>query len=164
MSNGRDRGRLWLVLALLVLMQFALRPRLGAPQVAPDFLLLALMLYAIRSRPGAAALAGFMVGLVGDALVPARPGAGALAHTVVGFLAAWGRAVFFPDNLVVNGIAIAAGAWARSAIQVLASGGGPGGLVTQLLLYAPLQALTTAVTGAVLLIVFQRWLDIRLET
>lgn len=164
MSIARDRGRLWAVLALLVVLQFGLRPRLGSPQIAPDFLLLALMLYAIRSRPGSAALAGFVVGLVGDALVPARPGAGALAHTVVGYLAAWGRAVFFPDNLFVNGVAIAVGAWARNAIQLLASGGDSGGMVTQLFVYAPLQALTTALTGAAALIVFQRWLDIRLET
>ncbi|MDH5283394.1 MAG: rod shape-determining protein MreD [Gemmatimonadota bacterium] len=164
MSAPRDRGRLWAVLALLVVLHFALRPRLGAPQIAPDFLLLALMLYAIRSRPGSAALAGFIVGLVGDAMVPARLGAGALAHTVVGYLASWGRAVFFPDNLFVNGVAIAVGAWARNAIQLLASGGGTGGLMVQLFVYAPLQALLTAVTGAVALVVFQRWLDIRLET
>ena len=164
MSVSRDRGRLWAVIAFLVVLHFALRPRLGAPQIAPDFLLLALMLYAIRSRPGSAALAGFIVGLVGDAMVPARLGAGALAHTVVGYLASWGRAVFFPDNLLVNGIAIAAGAWARNAIQLLASGGGSGGLTVQLFVYAPLQALLTAITGAIVLVVFQRWLDIRLET
>jgi rod shape-determining protein MreD len=164
MSIPRDRGRLWVVISFLVILHFALRPRLGSPQIAPDFLLLALMLYAIRSRPGSAALAGFIVGLVGDAMVPARLGAGALAHTVVGYLAAWGRAVFFPDNLFVNGVAIAAGAWARNAIQLLASGGGTGGLMVQLFVYAPLQALLTAVTGAVALVVFQRWLDIRLET
>jgi len=163
MSGPRDRGRLWAVIALLVVLHFALRPRLGAPQIAPDFLLLALMLYAIRSRPGAAALAGFIVGLVGDAMVPARIGAGALAHTVVGYLASWGRAVFFPDNLFVNGVAIAAGTWVRNAILLLASGGGTGGLMVQLFVYAPLQALLTAIIGAVVLVIFQRWLDIRLE-
>jgi hypothetical protein len=63
---------------------------------------IALMFYAMRSSPGAAAAAGFLVGLVEDALTPAQFGAGALAHTVVGYLAAWGRAVFFAENLVVN--------------------------------------------------------------
>jgi len=159
-----DRGRLWAVLGLLVLLQFAVRPRLGYPAVAPDFLLLALMLYAIRSRPGAAAVAGFLVGLVGDALSPARVGAGALAHTVVGYLAAWGRAVFFPDNLFVNGLVIGLGVWIRNAIQLLASGPAPGGLTLALFVYAPLQALTTALMAALVLVLFQRWLDIRLET
>lgn len=158
-----DRGRLWTVLGLLVILHFAVRPRLGHPAVAPDFLLLALMLYAIRSRPGAAAVAGFVVGLVGDAMTPARIGAGALAHTLVGYLAAWGRAVFFPDNLFINGLVIAFGVWVRNAIQLLASGPGVGGLTTPLLVWAPLQAVTTALMAALVLVVFQRWLDIRLE-
>lgn len=158
-----DRGRLWLVLGLLVVLHFALRPRIGYPAVAPDFLLLALMLYAIRSRPGAAALAGFLVGLAGDAVVPARVGAGALAHTMVGYLAAWGRAVFFPDNLFINGLVIGVGVWLRNTIQLLASGPGAGGLTMQLLVWSPLQALTTALMAALVLVVFQRWLDIRLE-
>jgi len=158
-----DRTRLWAVLGLLAVLHFAVRPRLGMPAVAPDFLLLALLLYAIRSRPGSAALAGFLVGLAGDAVVPARVGAGALAHTVVGYLAAWGRAVFFPDNLFVNGLVIALGVWLRNAIQLLASGPGAGGLARALLVWSPLQAITTALTAALVLVVFQRWLDIRLE-
>jgi rod shape-determining protein MreD len=162
-SMRADRGRLWAVLGLLVVLHFAARPRLGDPRIAPDFLLLALMLYAIRSRPGMAALAGFLVGLAGDAVTPARVGAGALAHTVVGYLAAWGRAVFFPDNLLVNGLVIAFGVWIRNAVELLASGTGVGGLPVPLLVWAPLQAITTALTAALVLVVFQRWLDIRLE-
>jgi rod shape-determining protein MreD len=159
-----ERSRLWLVLGLLVVLHFAVRPRLGYPAIAPDFLMLALLLYAIRSRPGMAAVAGFLVGLAGDAAVPARVGAGALAHTVVGYLAAWGRAVFFPDNLFVNGLVIALGVWIRNAIVLVASGPGSESLSLELLLYSPLQAITTALTAAVVLVVFQRWLDIRLET
>jgi rod shape-determining protein MreD len=133
------------------------------PSVAPDFLLVALLLFAIRSRPGAAAVAGFLVGLAGDAMAPARVGAGALAHTVVGYLAAWGRAVFFPDNLFVNGLVIALGVWLRNAIQLLASGAGTSSLASQLFIWAPLQALTTALTATLVLVLFQRWLDIRIE-
>jgi rod shape-determining protein MreD len=158
-----DRGRLWAVLGLLVVLQFALRPRLGMPSVAPDFLMVALLLFAIRSRPGAAAVAGFLVGLAGDAMAPARIGAGALAHTVVGYLAAWGRAVFFPDNLFINGLVIMLGVWLRNAIQLLASGTGTGSVTSQLLVWAPLQALTTALTATLVLVLFQRWLDIRIE-
>jgi rod shape-determining protein MreD len=158
-----DRSRLWAVLGLLAVLHFSVRPRLGAPQVAPDFLMLALLLYAIRSRPGTAALAGFLVGLAGDALAPSRIGAGALAHTVVGYLAAWGRAVFFPDNLFVNGLVIALGVWIRNAILLLASGPSSGSLTMALLVWSPLQAITTAITAALVLVLFQRWLDIRLE-
>jgi rod shape-determining protein MreD len=158
-----DRSRLWAVLGLLAVLHFAVRPRLGMPSIAPDFLMLALLLYAIRSRPGTAALAGFLVGLAGDAVAPSRIGAGALAHTVVGYLAAWGRAVFFPDNLFVNGLVIAIGVWIRNAIVLIASGPSAGGLTMALLVWSPLQAITTAITAALVLVLFQRWLDIRLE-
>jgi hypothetical protein len=33
----------------------------------------------------------------------------------------------------------------------------------QLFVWSPLQALTTAITAALVLVLFQRWLDIRLE-
>jgi rod shape-determining protein MreD len=158
-----DRTRLVAVLGFLVVLHFALRPRLGWGQVAPDFLVLALLLYAIRSRPGRAAVAGFVAGFLLDALVPARFGAAALAHTVVGYLAAWGRAVFFPDNLFVNGAVIAVGVWIRNAIVLLASGGHAGAMGMQLFVWSPLQALTTAAAGALVLLVFRDWLDIRLE-
>ena len=36
-----------------------------------------------------------------------------LANTLVGYAAAWGRAVFFADNLLVNAGFIAAGVWLR---------------------------------------------------
>ena len=158
-----DRNRLRLALGLLVLLHFALRPRLGHPEIAPDFLLLALLVFSIRSRPGSAAVAGFVIGILGDALTPARFGAGALAHTAVGYLTAWGRAVFFADNLMVNGAVFFVGTWVRNLLVLLASGVSGDGLVRELLVWSPLQALTTAIAGAIFLVVFRRWLDIRLE-
>jgi rod shape-determining protein MreD len=151
------------VLALLVTLQFALRPRLGNPRVAPDFLLIALLVYCIRSRPGNAAVAGFVIGLVGDALTPARFGAGALANTVVGYVAAWGRAVFFADNLLVNAGLFAIGLWLRNLILLLASGGTVDEMAMKLGVWSPLQALTTAIVGVLILVIFRGWLAIRLE-
>ena len=104
-----DRGRLWAVLGLLAVLHFGVRPRLGYPAVAPDFLLLALML--CRHPEPARDRRRWRASWSGSPATPWRPpgsGAGALAHTVVGYLAAWGRAVFFPDNLFVNGLVIAA--------------------------------------------------------
>src|SRR2546422_3310998 len=86
-----DRYRLVPILGGLVLLQFSLRARLGDDRVAPDFLLLALLIYTIRAQPGRSAGAGFLVGLLRDALTPASFGAGALAHTLVGYLSSWGR-------------------------------------------------------------------------
>jgi rod shape-determining protein MreD len=160
----RDTLRFWGVLALLVVLQFSIRSRLGNERVAPDFLLLALLIYAIRARPGASAAAGFVVGLVSDALSPASFGAGALAHTVVGYLSSYAKAVFFAEHLLVNGGLIFAGTWLRNLIVAIASGkfAGPQ-LEWELLVWSPLEALTTAAAGVLVLTVFRNWLAIRLE-
>jgi rod shape-determining protein MreD len=165
MNVSRRRRRLQIALVLfgLVAAHFYLRPRLWDGRAAPDFLLLALMLLAIRSRPGAAAVAGFAVGLVTDVLTPARFGAGALAHTLVGYLAAWGRAVFFPDNLLVNAGVFALGTWLRNFIVMLMSGPRTGELVSTMLIWSPIQALSTAAAGVVIVLLFRDWMAIRLD-
>lgn len=160
----RDTLRFWSVLALLVVLQFSIRNRMGNQRVAPDFLLLALLIYTIRARPGASAAAGFFVGLISDALSPASFGAGALAHTIVGYLSSWAKAVFFAENLLVNGGLIFAGTWLRNLIVALASGKfvGPQ-LEWEVLVWSPLEALTTAAAGVLVLTLFRGWLAIRLE-
>jgi len=163
-TAGRARRiRFALVMLLLVWLQFYVRPRLWSPRVAPDFLMLGLMLFAIRSRPGAAALAGFILGFASDALTPARFGAAMLANTLVGYGAAWGRAVFFADNLLVNAGFIAAGVWLRDVLVLIASGTGGKALLAQLFFWSPLLGLSTALAGVIVLAVFRDWLDIRLE-
>jgi rod shape-determining protein MreD len=110
-----------------------------------------------------AAVAGFLVGLATDALTPARFGAGALSHTIVGYLAAWGRAVFFPDNLLVNAGLFAVGVWLRTLIQLLVSGEALSQMVSILAVWAPLQAVTTAIVGVLVVLLFRDWLAIRLD-
>jgi rod shape-determining protein MreD len=159
-----DKYRVLLVLAGLVLLHFTLRTRLGNDRVAPDFLLLALMIYTIRATPGKGAAAGFVVGLLRDALTPASFGAGALAHTLVGYLSSWSKAVFFAENIFVNGCVFFAGTWFRNLVVALASGqlkGSP--LGWELLVWSPLQGLTTAIAGMFVLWLFGRWLAIRLS-
>src|ERR1700741_4916146 len=94
-----DRYRYPIMMSLLVILQFTVRSHLGGDRVAPDFLLLALLIYTIRSEPGKSAAAGFVIGLLRDALAPASFGAGALAHTLVGFLSSWAKAVFFAEHV-----------------------------------------------------------------
>jgi rod shape-determining protein MreD len=159
-----NRVQLVLVMGLLVLLHFYLRPRLGSARVSPDFLLIGLVLFAMRAGPGAGALAGFAVGVVNDALTPAAFGAGALAHTVVGYLAAWGRAVFFADNLLVNAAFVAVAVWVRDFILLVASGTGQGRLLMELTLNSPLQALSTAVVALLVLAAFREWFAIRLDS
>lgn len=150
------------VLLLLVVLHFYVRPRLGDPRVSPDFLFVGLMLFAMRSSPGIAALAGFVVGLTADALTPANFGAGALAHTVVAYLASWGRAVFFADNLLVNAAFVAVGLWIRDLLVLALSGSGRP-LLVELALYSPLQALTSALFALLILLAFREWFAIRLD-
>ena len=66
-----DKYRFWVILGVLVVLQFSLRGRLGGDRVAPDFLLLALLIYTIRAAPGPSAGLGFLVGLLRDTLTPA---------------------------------------------------------------------------------------------
>ncbi|MDQ2670820.1 MAG: rod shape-determining protein MreD [Gemmatimonadota bacterium] len=162
MITRAERLQLFAVMAVLVVLHFYVRPRLWDARMTPDFLLLALLLYAMRSRPGHGALAGFVVGLIVDAVTPARFGAAMLAHTIVGYLAAWGRAVFFADNLLVNVLFVALGVWVRDLLLVLASGMLDGMLV-QLAVYAPLQALATGVAAFVVLFAFREWFAIRFD-
>jgi rod shape-determining protein MreD len=153
-----------MVLGALVALHFSVRDRLGDDRVAPDFLLLALLIYTIRAKPGTSALAGFVVGLLRDALTPASFGAGALAHTIVGWLSAWGKAVFFAENVFVSGCLFFAGTWIRNLVVALFSGTMRGSVLGwQLLVWSPLQSLATAVTGMLVLWLLGRWMMLRIR-
>ena len=132
------RVQLLFVMIMLLVLQFYIRPRLWNARVSPDFLLIALMLFAMRSGPGAGAVAGFLVGLIEDTLTPARFGAAALAHTLVGYFAAWGRSVFFADNMLVNAAFVAVGLWFRDLIVLTSFAVVIGTLVIQGLTLRPL--------------------------
>src|SRR2546425_7231659 len=116
-----DRYRYPFMMTVLVLLQFTVRSRLGGDRIAPDFLLLALLIYTIRAEPGKSAAAGFMLGLLRDALTPASFGAGALAHTLVAFTSSWAKAVFFAEHVFVKGCLFFAGTWLRNVIVLLVS-------------------------------------------
>jgi rod shape-determining protein MreD len=157
------RVQLALVLVLLLFLQFYIRPRLWNARVSPDFLLIGLMLFAMRSGAGVGAFAGFLVGLIEDTLTPARFGAAALAHTLVGYLASWGRAVFFADNILVNAAFVAVGLWVRDLVVLLASGTDHRQLLLELTFYSPIQALTTAAFALAVLLTFRAVFSVRLD-
>ncbi len=162
MRRAADRARFWTVLLLLVGAHFVVRPRLGDPRYTPDFLLIALLFLAFRSRPGIGAVAGFVVGILTDALAPTAFGAAALATTLVGFGAGWIRGLFVTDNILINALFVFAAAWTRDVIQVLASNQlGGHTLVWQLLAISPLAALSTAVAALIVRLFFRSWLDPR---
>ena len=161
--RSSDRLRVGAVLLVLLLLEFYVRPSIVEGQWVPDFLLLALLLLSIRISPGAAALVGLLVGLGLDVLTPARFGANMVAHVLLGWGAAWGRAVFFADNLAVNAGLFFAGTWLRNMLVLVLSGVSIGRLGAEAFLWAPLQGLATAVVGVAIVILFREWLAIRIE-
>lgn len=163
MRHYSRRYRTLAVLLLLVVLHFGLRPLLGDDRLAPDFLLLALLVYSIGARPGDGALAGFLVGLLADSLNPVAFGSAMFAHTVIGYLSAWGKAVFFAENLYVNAAFFFVGLWMRDTLVLLLGRHTAGSEVLwQLGYWSPLLALTTALSGVAVLLVFRRWLHVRI--
>lgn len=159
MKVSEARIKVFLVLALLVAAQFALRPRLGDPRFTPDFVLIAVLFFAIRVRPLGGTIAGFLVGVATDAVAPTAFGAAALALTVVGYGAGWLKAVVFADNLLVTTVFVFVASWVRDVIEVLAAHQLQGGaLAWQLLAFSPLAALSTAAAAAATLLLFRGWL------
>ena len=140
------------VFVLLVALHYSLRPVL-AWRAPIDFLMIALLLVAVRARPGVAALAGFALGLIADSLTPGAFGAGALAMTIVGFGASWLKAAFFADNLALNGMFVFLGKWAFDLIFLVSERRLRGSeLFVQAVLWSPLSATATALTGLVVLL------------
>jgi rod shape-determining protein MreD len=156
-----EPARLKLAAALLILVaaHFVVRPRLAPSRFAPDLVLVALLFLAIRTRPGTGAVAGFVVGLLADAVSPTTFGAGAFALTIIGYGAGWLKAVVFADNLLVNALFVFAASWVRDVLQVLAANQLRGGaLGRELLLLSPATALSTTAAALVALVVLRGWL------
>jgi rod shape-determining protein MreD len=147
--------RLFLGFLLLVVAQFTVRPLLGGP--APvDFLVIAVLFLAVHLRPGLAALLGFALGLVADALAPASFGAATLGLSLLGFAGGWLRAVFLADQLPLTALVVFVGKWGVDAVYVAT--GAPearGTALLQLLLWSPLAAALTALVAVVMLTLFR---------
>ena len=141
--------------ALLVMLHYSLRPLLGW-RAEMDFLVIALLLAAVRVRPGVAAIIGFLLGLVADALTPGSYGASALAMSGIAFAASWLKAAFFADNLALNGFFFFLGKWVFDIVYLMTERRVTGtALVMELLVWSPLAAAVTALAGVVLLLVMR---------
>jgi len=150
-----------IVCAILIVLQYTLRPML-AWRASIDFLLIALIFGAVRMRPGLAAVYGLALGLVSDALAINALGASALGLTVVGFAASWLKAVFFADNLVLNGFFLFVGKWIYDLIYLIAEHRVQGGeLAMQLFVWFPLSAAVTALAGVFALLLFRPLMEVR---
>lgn len=154
MNWGRA-ARIALAFVIIVVLHYTLRPFL-AWRASPDFLLIALMLAAVRVRPGVAAIIGFLIGLAADSLALAGFGSSAFAMALVGFAAAWLKALFFADNLALNGFFFFLGKWAYDVLFFLAERRLDGmELGVQIVVWSPLAAAVTAAAGVLLLAILR---------
>jgi rod shape-determining protein MreD len=158
-----DRLQISMVIGILLLLEFYLRPSLVEGRGMPDFLLLSLLILCLRLSPGWAAVAGLLVGATIDVLSPARFGANMLVHVLLGFSSAWGRAVFFADHVVVAAGLFFVGTWVRNLLVLLLSGATLGRLGAEAVIWGPLQGASTTLVGIVVLILFSNWLAIRID-
>jgi rod shape-determining protein MreD len=144
---------------ILVILHYTLRPLL-AWRGSVDFLIIALLLVAVRVRPGVAALVGLLLGLVADSLVLSAFGSSALAMCAIGFAAAWLKAVFFADNLVLNAVFFFLGKLAFDVVYLFTEGRvGGGDLLTELLVWSPIRAAVTAAAGLLMLALLRPLLE-----
>ena len=150
-----------IVCLVLIVLHYTLRPLLGW-RAAIDFLLIALVFGAVRMRPAAAAVYGFVLGIASDSLALGAFGGFALAGTVVGFAASYLKAVFFADNLALNGFFLFIGKWVFDLVYVLMERRMHGTeLLMQIMVWSPLAAAITALAGVVAVAVLRPILEVR---
>ena len=150
-----------IVCLILIVMHYTLRPLLGW-RASIDFLLIAIVFGAVRVRPAGAAIYGFLLGIAADSLALGAFGAGALAATVVAYGASYLKAVFFADNLALNGFFLFVGKWLFELIYVLMERRMQGmEMLMHIAVWAPLAAAVTAVAGVIAITVLRPILEVR---
>lgn len=146
----------WTFIALLVVLHFVLRLSLGLAAAAPDLLTMAVLLGARQFHGGPAAVFGFALGLLEDAVSLGAFGAAAITQTVIGYLGARSRDLFVGDSLLFLALYLFLGKWVRDALYyVVAPGVRRGEPVSALLLHAPLAALYVAAAGFVFILAYR---------
>jgi rod shape-determining protein MreD len=159
--NWTGAVRTIIVCAILIVLHYTLRPLL-AWRASVDFLIVALLLGSVRLRPGAAAVYGFVLGLVADSLNVGAFGASALAMSLVGFSASWLKAVFFADNLALNGFFLFLAKWVFDLIFLLVGHRAQGAeLLMQIFVWSPLSAAVTAAAGVIALSLLKPLMEAR---
>jgi rod shape-determining protein MreD len=159
--NWTGAARTILVCAILIVLQYTLRPLL-AWRASIDFMIVALLLGSVRLRPGTAAVYGLALGLVSDSLAVSSFGAAALGMSLVGFGASWLKAVFFADNLALNGFFLFLAKWVFDLVVLIVGRNVHGAeIAMQLFVWSPLSAAVTAVAGVIALSLLKPLMEVR---
>lgn len=137
------RSRTYFVLlGLLVVAHFALRPFLVGWLGAPDLATGAVLLAGLRMRPGYAAVLGSGLGVLEGAMALTGMGALMAVYTLAAYGGARSRELIFADPRIFVPLYLLVGVWlVQVAVAVLT--GAPAG-PELLLVAAPLSAATTA--------------------
>lgn len=148
------RSRAYTVLVVVLLLaHFALRPLLIGWTGAPDLLTGALLLGVLRLRAGYAAALGFVLGLLEAAMALKGMGAMMLVYTVLAYVGARSRDLIFAEARVFVPLYLFVGVW-LTQVAIAAFTDHPLDPVF-LLLAAPLSAASTALVC---------WLAVRLTS
>ncbi len=159
--NWATAVRTAIVCLILIVLHYTLQPLLGW-RASIDFLLIALVFGAVRMRAAGAAVYGFLLGLATDSLSPGAFGAGALAGTIVAFGSSWLKAVFFADNLALNGFFLFVGKWVFDLVYVLMEQRMHGTeLLMRIIVWSPLSGAVTALAGVVCIALLRPILEVR---
>ena len=159
--NWSAAVRTAIVCLILVVLHYTLRPLLGW-RASIDFLLVALVFGAVRMRPAGAAVYGFILGLAADSLSLGTFGAAALAATIVGYAASYLKAVFFADNLALNGFFLFVGKWTFDIVMFLMERRMHGSeLLMQVFVWSPLASVATATAGLVAIVLLRPIIEVR---
>jgi len=116
------RIRVWVLVAILILVHFFLHVGLSIGIGAPDLLTVALLLAAREVGLARAAALGLAFGLLEDALSAVAFGANAVAMTVVGIGGAFTRDLFVGDSRVFVVSYFWLGKWVRDVLHWVSVG------------------------------------------
>lgn len=137
------RSRTYFVLVgLLVVAHFALRPLLVGWPGAPDLAAGAVLLGTLRVRAGYAAVLGFVLGLLEGSMAMTGMGGLMVVYTLAAYGGARSRELIFADPRIFVPLYLLAGVWIIQVASALLTGAAVG--PERLLVTAPLSAVTTA--------------------
>lgn len=113
MKAGEGGGRLSALAAVggLAVLHLLLHPLLSTWPAAPHLIAGAVLVAGIRLRPGSAALVGFALGLLEEAMVLAAPGPLAAVYAATGYLAARSWTLLFTDARPFLPVYLVSGGW-----------------------------------------------------
>lgn len=110
---------LLVTIALCLLLQAVLAPRVALGPVSPDFIVIAVTVFALYRGGTKGAVAGFVVGLLQDLANPTMLGLNALTKTLLGYVVGRIGKQTYPDNVVFLFGLFAVAAFAHDFVYLL---------------------------------------------